>query len=304
MSQQSHPSPNFSSLLPPSWKSIITEWLKEDIPSFDFGGFVVGEKPERAILYCKATGVLAGVPFFEEIFTQLNCTVEWKLPEGSLIEVATNSEDKKKNRVEVAYVRGKVKDILLGERTALNLLARASGIASRSHHFSSLGKSKGFKGKIAGTRKTTPGFRFVEKYALLVGGADTHRFDLSSMIMIKDNHVEANGSIKRAVEMAKSVGGFTQKVEVECQNQAEAEEAIEAGADIVMLDNFKPDLAKEVAGKLKTKYKNQHHFLIDISGGITEENISGYFSDAVDVISLGCLTQSVPHIDFSLKIVK
>eukprot|EP01118_Nematostelium_gracile_P016622 TRINITY_DN692_c0_g1_i1.p1 TRINITY_DN692_c0_g1~~TRINITY_DN692_c0_g1_i1.p1 ORF type:complete len:293 (+),score=93.26 TRINITY_DN692_c0_g1_i1:61-939(+) len=284
---------NHAHLLALEWdRSVITQWLKEDIPSMDYGGFVVGDKDEEAILYCKKTGVLAGSPFVTEIFTSLGCTVEWKIKEGTLIEA-----DGK--RIEVAVVRGQARKILVGERTALNLLARAAGIATEARYVSDLGKKHNFKGVIAGTRKTTPGFRIVEKYALLVGGCDQHRMDLSSMIMLKDNHIWSTGSITNAVKKAKSVGGFSVKIEVECSDKASAIEAIKAGADIVMLDNQTPQNLKAIAKDLKTEFP---HVIIEASGGVTRDSIVDYFSEYVDVISMGNLTQELHHIDFSLKV--
>lgn len=283
---------DYSHLLPPSWKTTVTQWLNEDIPSFDYGGFVVGEKQDTAVLLGKSAGVLAGVPFFDEVFKQLDCRVEWLAKEGDFISG---------KRVEVAKVYGSARNLLLGERTALNMLARASGIATRARELADLKKAHSFKGVVAGTRKTTPGFRLVEKYAMLVGGVDTHRMDLSSMIMLKDNHVWSQGSITKAVQKAKAVAGFSLKIEVECRSISEAEEAIAAGADIVMLDNFEPESLKAAARQLKAAHPN---ILIEGSGGITTETITGYFDDAIDVLSLGSLTQGVPHVDFSLKIVQ
>jgi len=285
---------NHSHLLTLQWDSSqIDLWLKEDIPSFDYGGLVVGDKPEEAILYCKASGVLAGVPFFTEIFTRVGCTVEWKIQEGTFIEVEKGA------RIEAAIVRGPARNILVGERTALNMLARASGIATQARYVRQLADKANWKGRVAGTRKTTPGFRIVEKYALLVGGCDQHRMDLSSMIMLKDNHIWSCGSITNAVQRAKQVGGFSLKVEVECSGKESAEEAIKAGADIVMLDNLKPTELKEISKQLKLAYP---HVLIEASGGITKDSITEYFGDHVDVISMGNLTQDIPHIDFSLKV--
>lgn len=213
----------------------VREWLKEDIPSFDYGGFVVGDKEDQATLLCKSPGVLAGVPYVNAIFNLLECKVEWLEEEGGEFWQASGE-----NRVSVARVRGPACKILQGERLALNILARCSGVATRARKMVSIKEENGWPGVVAGTRKTTPGFRDVEKYGMLVGGADTHRMDLSSMIMLKDNHVWSHGSITKAVKMAKSVGGFSLKVEVECRSWDEANEAILAGADIVMLDNFEP----------------------------------------------------------------
>jgi len=285
---------NFANLLDISWnKSILWDWLKEDIPSFDYGGFVVGSKPEQAILFGKSEGVLAGCPFFEEIFKILNCQVEWKVQEGEYLQIPPNG------RQEVAIVKGEACKILLGERTALNLLARSSGIASLARKTHELAKIHDWKGKVAGTRKTTPGFRIIEKYSLLVGGCDTHRMDLSSMIMLKDNHIWSCGNITNAVKKAISVGGFSLKIEVECRSFEEAIESINAGAHIVMLDNFLPNKLKETAEAIKKLHPS---ILIEASGGVTIETLPQYFSPFVDIISMGNLTQGVPHVDFSLKI--
>jgi len=218
--------------------------------------------------------------------------VEWHVQEGAVVEIP-------QGRVQVAHVTGPACRLLLGERVALNLMARASGIATRARQVHDMAKKAGWHGTVAGTRKTTPGFRLVEKYALVVGGADTHRYDLSSMIMLKDNHVSSTGSITSAVKKARSVGGFSIKIEVECQNLAEAEEAIAAGADIVMLDNHKPPQLKASAKILKEKYP---HIIVEGSGGVTVQTLEEYFSPHVDVVSMGSLTQGVPHIDFSLNI--
>jgi nicotinate-nucleotide pyrophosphorylase (carboxylating) len=217
-----------SHILPSNWKTQVTEWLREDIPSFDYGGFVVGSELQKAFLFCKADGVLCGLPFFDEVFRHEGCSVQWLLEEGIFIAAH-------ENKVHVATVTGPACGILRGERSALNMLARASGIASRGRRLINLKTQHKFKGVIAATRKTTPHFRLVEKYACLVAGVDTHRMDLSTMIMLKDNHIWASGSITSAVHKARSVGGFSLKIEVECQSLEEAVEAINAGADIVQL---------------------------------------------------------------------
>jgi len=279
----------YEHLLPKGWEPQILDYLKEDMPSLDYCGFIVGDKLDEAVLLGKAKGIIAGVPFFNKIFESLNCKVIWKLNEGDEIHPVQ----------EIAVVQGTARNILLGERTALNIMARCSGIATRAHNLVLLANQKGWKGRVAGTRKTTPGFRIVEKYGMIVGGADTHRYDLSSMIMLKDNVFYSAGGITPAVKAARAVGGFSLKIEVECSNIKDAEEAINAGADIIMLDNLAPSNLDSAAGELKSKHP---HILIEASGGVTPDNISGYFSPHVDVISLGSLTQGVPHIDYSLKI--
>jgi len=153
---------------------------------------------------------------------------------------------------------------------------------------------------VAGTRKTTPGFRLVEKYGLLVGGASTHRLDLSQMVMLKDNHIWSTGSIEAAVKKARGVSGFSQKIEVECQSLDEALTAAKAGADVVMLDNFKPSKLKRDAKEFKKQYP---HVTVEASGGITIDTMAEFFSEHVDVISQGKLTHGYDCIDFSLKIV-
>ena len=168
----------------------------------------------------------------------------------------------------------------------------------------SLVRKAGYSNILAGTRKTTPGFRLVEKYGMLTGGCDTHRVDLSAMTMLKDNHVIAAGSITRAVQAAQAAGGFAIKVEVECQSEAEADEAVAAGADVVMLDNFTGRGVKAAARSLKERWKGRKEFLVEVSGGLTEANVVGFVCNDVDVISTSSIHQGVPHVDFSLKIVQ
>ncbi|THY46008.1 nicotinate-nucleotide pyrophosphorylase [Aureobasidium pullulans] len=288
---------NPAHLLPPSWTSVISAWLAEDTPSFDYGGFVVGAAPATARLLAKSPGILAGVPFVDEIFKQLDCKVEWLVKEGELVG--------QNGKQHVATVTGPTRNLLLGERVALNVIARCSGIATKSDSLLQLLRKAGYKNTLAGTRKTTPGFRLVEKYGMLVGGCDPHRQDLSTMTMLKDNHIWAcDNNISTAVLAAKSAGGFAIKVEVECQSLDEANQAIEAGADVVMLDNFTPGDMKEAARKIKEKYGGGVRGpLVEVSGGLTEENVSDYVSDDVDVISSSSIHQGTKHVDFSLKIV-
>ncbi|KAJ9659791.1 nicotinate-nucleotide diphosphorylase (carboxylating) [Coniosporium apollinis] len=283
-------------LLPQTYKRMIAEWLEEDTPSFDYGGFVVGEEMAEARLLGKSEGVLAGVPFFDEVFKQLDCTVEWHIAEGESFTPVKHC----------ATVRGPVRKVLLGERVALNTLARCSGIATKSSSLLALLRSAGYTNTLAGTRKTTPGFRLVEKYGMLIGGCDAHRHDLSTMTMLKDNHIWAcSGSITKAVHAAKAAGGFSVKVEVECQSFEEADEAIAAGADVVMLDNFSGEEAGKCAGRLKDKWGRgeRGRALVEVSGGLTEGNVREYVNKDVDVVSTSSIHQGVKHVDFSLKVV-
>jgi nicotinate-nucleotide pyrophosphorylase (carboxylating) len=217
--------PDFSQLLPKDQISAtVKQWLHDDMPSFDVGGLVVGSQVKSARLLLKSSGVLAGKPFFDAIFDTLNCTVEWNelAVEGSFFSA--------EETLCLAVVTGPVNALLRGERTALNTLSRCSGVATASREARLAAGN--WKGYVAGTRKTTPGFRVAEKYGLLVGGAATHRIDLSQMVMLKDNHIWSAGSINSAVKLARKAAGFSSKIEVECQSLEEALEAAQAGADV------------------------------------------------------------------------
>ncbi|XP_064391488.1 nicotinate-nucleotide pyrophosphorylase [carboxylating]-like [Halichondria panicea] len=279
----------YSHILPPHTKQTVLQWLQEDIPSFDYAGVVVGDKPKEAVLLCKSPGILCGVPFVNIVFEELGCTVEWLFSEGDSITPITT----------IARISGPSNKLLQGERTALNILTRASGVATLAHELSLEAKRIGWKGEVAGTRKTTPGFRIVEKYALLVGGISTHRYDLSHMIMLKDNHIWAVGSVRNAVEAARKAGGFSIKIEVECRSIQEASEAADSGAEIVMLDNFEPPALEKASKTLKTSYP---HLTIEASGGITKDTMAQYCIPSVDVVSLSKTTQGYSTVNFSIKL--
>lgn len=290
----------FKNLLPANgaWKQDVANWLQEDVPSFDFGGFVVGSDVKTATLLCKQGGILSGVPFAEEVFKQCNLEVEWFFSEGEPLDPSSEENGK----LPVARVSGEAKNILLAERTALNLLSRSSGIATSSKKLVQLARAASYGGIIAGTRKTTPGLRRLEKYSMLVGGCDMHRYDLSSMVMLKDNHIWSTGSITNAVRNARKACGFSMKIEVECQSEEEADEAIGAGADVIMLDNFTGNSLKIVAQSLKKKWEGKKHFLLECSGGLKLENLSEYLCQEIDIYSTSSIHQGVDVIDFSLKI--
>lgn len=294
---------SYSNLLPANghWKQQITEYIREDVPSFDFGAFVVGDKPETAKLFMKQKGVICGVPFAAEVFKQCELEVEWHFKEGDY--VSDEQLSKSLGKIVVATVHGPANNILLAERTALNLMARASGIATQSHITKKLADKSGYTGIIAGTRKTTPGLRQLEKYSMLVGGIDTHRYDLSSMVMLKDNHITSTGNITEAVKKAKSVCGFAVKVEVEVSSEKDAIEAIDAGADVIMLDNFQGPELQKVAKSLKLRYQGSNKaFLLECSGGLTLSNLSTYLCNDVDIYSTSSVHQGTGIVDFSLKI--
>ena len=287
---------NFEALIPKErLEQTVLQWILDDIPSFDVGGLVVGTSEKEAILWMKSPGVFARKPFFDAVFRVLGCKIVWKAEaiEGAYLDASGS------NKIALATVVGPVNKILQGERTALNTLSRCSGVASASRKAAKIAESLAWKGYTAGTRKTTPGFRIVEKYGLLVGGVATHRLDLSQMVMLKDNHIWAAGSITKAVKLAREAAGFSQKIEVECQSKEEALEAARAGADIVMLDNFEPTKLKEDAKSLKEDFP---HLLIEASGGITVKTMADYLSEHVDILSQGKLTQGYSCLDYSLKI--
>lgn len=297
MSNTTTTTTNFAGLLPPHIEDTVKRWVDHDMPSFDVGGLVVGDDIKSAQLWMKSPGVFAGKPFVDAVFKCLDCEVKWEdvAIEGEFRDVKSGE------KLLMATVTGPVKALLQGERTALNTISRCSGVASISAKAVKVARDLGWYGHVAGTRKTTPGdFRIVEKYGLLVGGAATHRLDLSQMVMLKDNHIWSAGSIASAVKLAKSAAGFSQKVEVECQSLEEATEAALAGADIVMLDNFKPNQLKKDARTLKEKYP---HLLIEASGGITTETMPDYLCEYVDIVSQGKLTHGYSCLDFSLKII-
>lgn len=283
----------YQHILPPHCKELVRSWLREDIPGFDCAAVVVGDHVETAVLLCKSAGVLCGRPFFDMIFSELGCEVKWEAKEGEVLSPGPAQQ--------VGWVTGPANKLLQGERTALNMLTRASGIASYARKLDEAVKKLGWQGQVAGTRKTTPGFRMVEKYALLVGGVSTHRYDLSQMVMLKDNHIWAAGGVPDAVKKARKAGGFSVKIEVECRSIEEAREAAQAGAEIVMLDNFQPKALEKASSVLKVDYP---HLIVEASGGITMETLGQYCLPTVDVVSLSSTTQGYSCVNFSLKLCK
>lgn len=243
---------------------------------------MVGEDANQASLLAKAPGVLAGLPFVDAVFEFLGCEVEWLREEGSVI-----SGDDATAKVPVAIVTGPTRKLLIGERTALNILSRCSGVATATQAAVAMAAAHGWHGSVAGTRKTTPGFGLIEKYGLLVGGGDTHRMDLSGMVMLKDNHIWSTGSITASVERARAACGFSTKIEVECTSIQDGVEAAEAGADVIMLDNFTAETLPRAAATLKEQFPN---LIIEASGGIIIDMLPDFFCEHVDVISQGALT--------------
>ncbi|GAB6182761.1 carboxylating nicotinate-nucleotide diphosphorylase [Thermodesulfovibrio hydrogeniphilus] len=248
----------------------------------------------KANIICKQELVLAGMPFVKRLFQILK---ESYIPQSQNIEIKEFYRDGdfiKKGEV-IASIQANAKLLLAGERIALNLLQRLSGIATLTREF--IRKVEGYNVKILDTRKTTPGLRFMEKYAVRIGGGFNHRFALYDAILIKDNHIKIAGSVKEALRKVKDQS-VHQKIEIEVKNLEELKEAIDEGAEIVMLDNFDLDKMRKAVEFAKDKV------LLEVSGGVTLENVREIASTGVDFISSGALTHSAPAVDISMKIVE
>lgn len=266
---------------------LILMALKEDISSEDITtNSVMREyKKGTAQLICKQDGIIAGLPVFERTFHLLDEKTEVKF-------YAKDGDSAKKGEI-LAEVTGDIRVILSGERTALNFLQRMSGIATYTNNVVKL--LEGSNIKLLDTRKTTPNMRIFEKYAVKIGGGNNHRYNLSDGILLKDNHIGAAGGVKNAIKMAKEYAPFVRKIEVEVENLQMMKEALEAGADIIMLDNMTPEMMKEAVKMAEGKA------VTECSGNITKENIKNVIETGVDYISSGALTHSAPILDVSLK---
>ena len=265
---------------------IINDALKEDIPYGDItaSAIVTNGSKDKASLIDKEDGIICGLPVFERVFTILgDVTFKSFINEGSSVT---------KGDI-IGELYGDALNILMGERVALNLLQKMSGIATLTNKY--VKKLEGLNTKLLDTRKTTANLRILEKYAVKIGGGHNHRFSLSDGILIKDNHIGYAGSIKNAIKLAKENSSFVRKIEVETEYKEQILEAIEAGADIIMLDNMTPNQVKEmvklIAGRAIT----------ECSGNITLDTIRSYALSGVDFISSGELTHSVKAFDISLK---
>lgn len=266
---------------------LIMEALKEDISSEDVTtNSVMKEAAEGEVeLICKQDGIIAGLEVFRRVFTLLD--------EKMSVTFFCKDGDKVKKGERMGLLRGDIRVLLSGERVALNYLQRMSGIATYTHAVAKL--LEGSKTKLLDTRKTTPNMRIFEKYAVRVGGGYNHRYNLSDGVLLKDNHIGAAGSVTKAVKMAKAYAPFVRKIEVETENLDMVREAVEAGADIIMLDNMSPEEMRQaielIGGRAET----------ECSGNVTKENIERLTSLGVDYISSGALTHSAPILDISLK---
>ena len=261
--------------------------LKEDITSEDVSTIAVMPEPKQGEvdLICKQDGIICGLQVFERTFTLLDnkTRVEFMVKDGDFVKAGQL----------MAKVYGDIRVLLCGERTALNYLQRMSGIATYTHEVAGL--LEGSSIKLLDTRKTSPNNRIFEKYSVRVGGGNNHRYNLSDGVLLKDNHIGAAGGVKEAVTMAKAYAPFVRKIEVEVETYDMVVDAIEAGADIIMLDNMSDDLLRKCIAYIDGRAE------IEISGNVTKENIARLKDMGVDYISSGALTHSAPIMDISLK---
>ena len=267
--------------------NLILMALREDVSNEDITtNSIISEKREGKVqLVCKEDGILAGIEVFKRVFQLLDENIKFSIQK--------KDGEKIKNKELIGEIYGDVRAILTGERTALNYLQHMSGIATYTNNMVEL--LKGSNIKLLDTRKTTPNMRIFDKYSVKIGGGYNHRYNLSDGILIKDNHIDAAGSITKAIKLAKEYAPFVRKIEVEVENLDMVAEALEAGADIIMLDNMSPELmrtaVKLIAGRAET----------ECSGNISKESIEKIKDTGVDYISSGALTHSAPILDFSLK---
>ena len=261
--------------------------LQEDITSEDVSTNAVMPKAQKGKvdLICKQDGIIAGLDVYARVFTLLDDSTE--------VEFFCKDGDEVKAGQLMGIVTGDIRVLLSGERVALNYLQRMSGIATYTHEVAEL--LKGSKTTLLSTRKTTPNCRIFEKYAVRIGGGNNHRYNLTDGVLLKDNHIGAAGGVKQAVTMAKEYAPFVRKIEVEVENLSMVREAVEAGADIIMLDNMSHENMREAMNIIGGKA------LVEVSGNVTKENIAKITDLGVDFVSSGALTHSAPIMDISLK---
>lgn len=266
---------------------LILGALREDITSEDVStNCIMRDKcPGNVELICKQDGVICGLQVFERVFTLLD-------PE-TVVTAYVKDGDKVEKGQKLADVQGDIRVLLSGERTALNYLQRMSGVATHTRQIADLLEGTGIR--LLDTRKTTPNNRVFEKYAVRIGGGCNHRYNLSDGVMLKDNHIEAAGGVAKAIAMAKEYAPFVRKIEVEVENLEMTREAVDAGADIIMLDNMDHDTMAEAIGIIDGKAE------IEISGNVDEAKVEMIRDLKVDYVSSGALTHSSPILDLSLK---
>ena len=266
---------------------LLLSALREDITSEDVSTNSVMPYAQlgEVDLICKEDGVLCGMQVFTRVFTLLDESTQ-------VTTFAADGDNVQKGQL-LAKVRGDIRVLLSGERTALNYLQRMSGVATHARAVSSL--LEGTKTRLLDTRKTTPNNRIFEKYAVRIGGGKNHRYNLSDGVMLKDNHIGAAGGVKEAIQRAKEYAPFVRKIEVEVENLDMVREAVEAGADIIMLDNMSHDEMAQALTIIDGRAE------VEVSGNVTKENIARLTDLGVDFISSGALTHSSPILDLSLK---
>ncbi|MBR2667384.1 MAG: carboxylating nicotinate-nucleotide diphosphorylase [Oscillospiraceae bacterium] len=261
--------------------------LREDITSEDVSANAVmpEAKPGTVDLICKQDGVVAGLDVFARVFTLLDSK--------TAVEFYCRDGDEVKKGQRMAVVTGDIRVLLSGERVALNYLQRMSGIATYTRQMAAL--LEGSKTTLLDTRKTTPNCRIFEKYAVRVGGGSNHRYNLSDGVMLKDNHIGAAGSVAEAIRLARAYAPFVRKIEVETETLEQVREAVEAGADIIMLDNMTDEQMKQAVALIDGRAETE------CSGNVTRENIARIVEIGVDYVSSGALTHSAPILDISMK---
>ncbi|TBL69037.1 carboxylating nicotinate-nucleotide diphosphorylase [Paenibacillus thalictri] len=269
----------------------IREWLKEDIGMGDVTTLttIPADSQAKGIIHAKEDGLIAGLPVAKAVFAEVdeNLVFTPLLSEGTYVTKGTL----------LAEVSGSTRSILLGERLALNLMQRLSGIATRTKQF--VDALEGLPARLVDTRKTTPGHRVLEKYAVRIGGGHNHRFGLFDAVMIKDNHIKGAGGITQAIRSAREHIPHTMKIEIEIENRTQLEEALVAGPDIIMLDNMSNEVMAQAVGRIK---EHSPHILVEASGSVRLETVRSIALTGVDVISVGRLTYSVQSLDISLDL--
>lgn len=268
----------------------ILNTLKEDITSEDVSTNAVmpEDKNGRADLICKQDGIICGLGIFERTFKLLD--------ENSHFETEVKDGDFVKKGQVIGVIYGDIKALLSGERTGLNYLQRMSGIATITKEYAD--SLKGYKTILLDTRKTTPNMRPFEKYAVTVGGGKNHRYNLSDGVLLKDNHIGAAGSITKAITMAKAYAPFVRKIEIETETLEQVQEAVDAGADIIMLDNMDNETMKKAVELIDGRAETE------CSGNVTKERLKEIAEIGIDFVSCGALTHSAPIMDISLKNLK
>ena len=275
----------------PTLRTQLQAWLLEDVGTGDVtsAATIAIDAQCRGIIHTKESGFIAGLPVATEVFAMVDSSLQFTpmIEEGAFAAKGTI----------IAKVEGNARAVLAGERLALNLLQRMSGVATNTRAF--VAKLEGLPVRLVDTRKTTPGHRMLEKYAVRVGGGHNHRFGLYDAVMIKDNHIKAAGGITAAVHRARAAIPHTMKIEVETENLDQTKEALQAGADIIMLDNMQTSLMREAVQLVKLQAP---HIIVEASGGVTLNSIREIAETGVDVISVGGLTHSIRSLDISLDL--